>query len=271
MAEEVVVDQPVDAGSPTNDGAVKPAAADKPVQTSTQVAAPDRKAEDERNRGILADLQKERKARQDFERQANSYRTQYEAERQRVQALAGLRTPTETEAEANLVRQRLGQIIPGLEGLTKEDIQALRDLRTQGAQFQAAEERRNFLAGRQTLDAVIAGITKEVGGTLTERQSNRVKRAFISELEADPELLDRYDNGDPNVIPEFIKQYAEDFFEPARRKVLANEVDRQRKVPSGRDRSIASTGGKKIDFNNPKAVEDALVESFKSHGGAFGE
>jgi hypothetical protein len=98
-----------------------------------------------------------------------------------------------------------------------------------------------------------------------------LKYAYAKAAAADPEFLRRHEEGDPTLVKEFAKQWIEDWFEPARRKVTANEVGRTRAVPGGRDRSVALNGGKKIDYTNPKAIEDAMVESFKSHGGTFGD
>ncbi len=44
-----------------------------------------------------------------------------------------------------------------------------------------------------------------------------------------------------------------------------------RSVPGGRDRSVAGPGGKPVNLNDQKQFEDAIVDSFKRHGGRFGE
>lgn len=240
---------------------------------NTQVAAPgaDRKAEDERNRGILADLQKERRARQEIERQVSQFKNDLAAERRRVQVLAGVNPQTPEQTEAAEVRARLLQVMPELEGLTADDIKALRELREQSGSLREATEHHYKLHGRKMLDSVVDGVAAQMGGKLTPRQQQRVEQAYVNIAEADPEFLARHDAGDKSLVDQFVREWVEDFFEPARRKVTQSEVERARKVPSGRDRSTVTVGGKKIDYNNPKSVEDALVASFKEHGGAFGE
>ena len=265
MADEVINDgdvkEPVVPGD--NQPAEKPAV---PAQVT-----PEQKVEADRNRGILEDLKRERKARQDSESRYTAIKAQHEQAERRIRALAGVDTPSAEEADAEVVRKQFAKFFPQLAGLTAEDIQALQDLKNQAAGIQEATTHHYTLHGRRMLDSVTGAIQKNIGGTLTARQVARIERAYVQEAESNPEFLARHDAGDPKVVEEFVKDYIEDFFEPARRKVLQTEVDRQRRVPSGRDRSVAGIGGKKIDFNDPKAVEQALVDSFKAHGGAFGE
>ena len=222
-------------------------------------------------RAFIADLQKERKQRQDYERQVATYQGELAAEKRRVQALAGVNPQSKDEVDADAIRKQFGQYFPDLANLSKEDIDAIKELREQAAQMREASEQGYRRQGKQTLTAVVNAVTKEFGGTLSDRQARRVQLAFVNECESDPAFLARYDQGDETVIPEFVKTYVEDFFEPARRKVTQSEVERQRRVPSGRDRSVAGPGGKKIDYSNDKSFGDALVESYKSHGGAYGE
>jgi hypothetical protein len=222
-------------------------------------------------KGLLADLQKERKARQEHERQAQSFAAERDAERRRVQALAGLTPKTAEETEVDAVRARFAQLFPDVANITKEDLQALREMREQMGNVNAANEHHWQLHGRQMLDSVTTAVAKQLGGTLSDRQANRIKQAYVQAAEADPEFLQRHEAGDQTLVEQFVKEWIEDWFEPARRKVTATEIDRARRVPSARDRSVAGAGGKKIDYNNPKSVEDALVASFKEHGGAFGE
>jgi hypothetical protein len=52
--------------------------------------------------------------------------------------------------------------------------------------------------------------------------------------------------------------------------VTQQESQRFRAVPSGKDRGIVTHGEKKIDVNDPKAVEDVLVRGFRERNGEFG-
>src|ERR1035437_5771368 len=275
MADEQVVESTESQGSTTTE---QPKAESHDPQKTTQDSQTQRTGADAQKSGwetekraFIADLQKERKQRQDYERQVATYQGELAAERRRVQALAGVNPQSKDEVDADAIRKQFGQYFPDLANLSKEDIEAIKELREQAAQMREASEQGYRRQGKQTLTAVVNAVTKEFGGTLSDRQARRVQLAFVNECESDPQFLARYDQGDETVIPEFVKTYVEDFFEPARRKVTQSEVERQRRVPSGRDRSVAGPGGKKIDYSNDKSFGDALVESYKSHGGAYGE
>ena len=71
------------------------------------------------------------------------------------------------------------------------------------------------------------------------------------------------------LVKEFAKQWIEDWFEPARRRITASTLGQHRPVPSGKDRGLVTQGEKKIDVNDAKAVEDILVAGFRERGGAF--
>jgi hypothetical protein len=270
MADEVVVET-VDTGSP-NDGP-KPGSPspEKPAVTQTTATTSVNSGWEAEKRGILADIQKERKARQQYEQQVTALTAERDQERRRVQALAGVNPQSADDVEANAVRQRFGQLFPGLAKLTDQQIEKLLSVAERADGLDEATSHHWQTHGRHMLDSLTAEASKVIGGTLTARQSTRLKQAYVQEAENNPEFLARHEQGDPTLITEFIKDWNEDWFEPARRKVTQTEVDRQRRVPSGRDRSVASQGGKKLDYNDPKAVEQALVDSFKAHGGAFGE
>lgn len=273
MADEQIVDSAVDTGTPTNDGK-QPGSNDpqnQPTGTSnTQVTAPDRKAEDDRQRGILADLQKERKARQALETQARDWQTKYETEQRRVQALAGVNPKSAEDAEIEAVRQRFGQVFPGLAKLSDQQIEKLLSVADRADNLEQATAAQWDRHGRQMLGSVVDAMKKQLGGELTERQTKQIKRAYVAEAEENPEFLARHEQGDATLVAEFVKNFSDDFLEPARRKALASAVDGQRRVPSGRDRSIVGAGDKKIDVNDPKAVEDLLVQGFRERGGSFG-
>lgn len=258
-------------GGADNDGAGKPGAAD-PLNAGAGKpgAAPDKPAEDPRIKGILADLQKERKARQDYERRTTEAEGRYEAERRRVLALAGVNPKSKEDEDNDAVRARLRQLAPEAFSLSKEDIEDLKALRAEAAELREATAHtwRQHAAGM--LDAAVSEVGKALGGTLTERQTQRIQRAYAQEAETNPEFLERHTKGDKTLITEFVKAFVEDFIEPARRNNLQTEIGRQRRVPSSRDRSVATQGGKALNFNDQKAVEDAMVQSFRQHGGEFG-
>ena len=131
MAEETLVDD----GSSVADNSGTPNPANEGVAKSDPAAktgpAPDKSADDARYKGVLADLQKERTARQNYDRDLKAARAELATERNRIKALVGVTPQSQEETDEQLVRQRLGKLIPGLDGLTADDIKSVRELRAQ--------------------------------------------------------------------------------------------------------------------------------------------
>jgi len=215
---------------------------------------------------MLADLQKERKARQDHERKHAEYETQLAEERRKVAALTGSKLPTKEEADEQKVRERFAQLYPELAGLTKDDIAAIREFKASQSQMQQTVQHHWTSHSRHMLDAVYTDVSAELGD-LTDRQKRRIAALYVAEAEADPVFLQRHDAGDETLIKEFVKNYLEDTAEPARRKQIASDVGRSRVVPHGGNRSVPSQDGKPIDIKDDKAVMDFIMESRK---GQFG-
>ena len=233
---------------------------------------------EKRFKGIQADLAKERKARQGYEQKLQQQDIQYKAElaaeRKRIAALAGINVPSPEEAEADDIRQRLGKVatsewLLSQLGISKEEL----------ADFKAAREDRSRLSdmekhywgkhGQLMVSQVTKALAKEYGGELTKRQADTIAQAYVLRAQADPEFLQRHEDGDDALVTDFAKEWLEDWYEPARRRITATEVDRFRRVPSGKDRNLVTTGEKKIDVNDAKQVEDLLVAGFKERGGQF--
>lgn len=216
--------------------------------------------DDPRAKGILADLQRERKARQDYERRvADAEARAAERERQ-VAALTNTRTPTKEEADVEAIRERFAQLFPGLAKLTEEQIDRLMEVADRGEQLEATTTNYWTNHGRNMLASVHSDIAKELGD-LSDRQKKRINAAYVQEAEQDPNFLARHEAGDPTLIKEFVKNYLDDFVEPVRRKVTQSEVSRQRPVPFGKDRSIPGQPDKTIDVNDNKAVMDFIMEN----------
>lgn len=231
--------------------------------------APDKRGVDDANRGLVADLQKERQARQQLQQQVQQFQQQLEAEKRRVMALAGVNPQTAEETELEEVRAKLVKIFPVLGKLTDKQVDNLLQLGERAGGIEEATQHHWQNHGRQMLSQVQDAVAEAVGSDLTERQVKALNRAYVAEAESNPEFLARHEAGDKTLIEEFAKQWIEDWFEPARRRVVTDEVTRRRPVPRGGDRTVQTTPAKKIDFKDEKAVSDAMVESFKSHGGRF--
>lgn len=270
MAEEAIGTEPQGgpaSGDPagTNPGNPTPAEP-KAAAASPGNPNPANKSgdDDARIKGFIADLQKERRARQTLETQIATHKAELDAERRRVQALAGVTPPDASDTERKEIKARFAELFPHLADLSEDDVKDLR---------QEREERklrpwRDY--GNYVVSQVQSEISKELGGDLTPRQI-RTLRAFMSEeLQEDAGMLERYERGDKALIADLAKTWMEDWYNPARRKLSAAEAARSRNVPRGRDRTIGTvTGEKALDVNDPKAVEDLLVKGFRERGGQF--
>lgn len=283
MADEGIVaagnDGAVDTSNPAGGGA--PKAADnqpKPGADGQPPKPAGAKGSDDHERalkGIQADLAKERKARQQFERDLAAARAEVESERRRVAALAGVHAPSPEEAELEEIRARAGValsqewLLKQL-GLTKEEIEEMKAAKEDRARLADIEQHYWGKHGSAMVNKVTAELAKEYGGELSKRQIDKITQAYIFRAQQDPEFLSRHENGDETLVTEFAKEWLEDWFEPAKRKITATEASRFRPVPDGKGRSIVNHGEKKIDVNDPKAVEDILVAGFRERGGEFG-
>jgi hypothetical protein len=255
--------KPVAGGQGTNDSGAKPDAGG----TKPAVKFED----DPRFKGVLSDLAKERKARQKFEADYRLSQAAVEQERRRVQALAGVNPRSEQDQADEAVRERFKQLYPKLGNLSDDKIDRLLQLADNADSLEAATTHHWQVHGRKMLDAAVDGMAKALGGDLTDRQKVRLERAYFNEAQANEQFYARHQQGDPKLIEEFVKEFVEDFVEPGRKKALADEQTRMRRVPSSRDRSVVGAGGKKLDLSNDKDFAEAAAASFKAHGGAFGE
>ncbi len=248
---------------------VQPVAA--PVAASGPSGTPDPaiKAWETEKQGYLRDLQAERKKRQDYESQFTATRAELEQERRRVQALAGVNPVSPTDQEDEAIRAKLKAL--GYPAFSQEDMDAFHAMRQNAAQMAETNSMIWRDKARQMTQAVESAVAKELGGDeLTPRQIKAVRAAYVQAAEESPEFLDRHERGDMKLVEEFAKQWIEDWFEPARRKVTQQSVERFRPVPGAKDRSIPGAPGTKIDVTNDKAVAAFLEQGFRERGGRFG-
>lgn len=227
--------------------------------------------DDPRYKGVLGDLQKERKTRQKYEADLAAERASLAAERKRVQALAGVTPKSDQDAANDAVRERFQQLFPKLGSLTDAQIDKLLSVAENAENIEATVNRQHTIHGKKMLDAAVQGMSKALGGEMTERQKQRLQWAYFQEAQNSPQFLERHESGDPTLIEEFVKGFMEDFVEPGRRTALAEQEKRMRGVPVSRDRSVVGASGKKLDLSNDKDFAEAAVQAFKGHGGAFGE
>lgn len=238
------------------------------TSTGTQAASqPAPKWEDTpQYKGQIAELQKERRARQDFETKVRDAQARLDERDRQIAALTNSKPPTKEEETDQAVRDRFKQLFPHLADLTQEDVEAIREAKTQGAQTSSFIEQQWQNHHGTMLGQVHEGIAKELGD-LTPRQTARINAAYVRECEANPEFFAKVSAGDRKATAQFVTEYLEDFVAPIQRKQQAANVSRFRAVPNGKDRSVPLPGEKKIDPTDNDAVMAMLVASRK---GQFG-
>jgi len=227
--------------------------------------------QNDQNKGVLADLQRERTKRQTLETQVATIQAQLQAEQRRVQALAGVTPQSEEDQVIEQAKERLLKMFPVLGKLDEKTLERMLGVASSADQLTEVTNHHWQSHGKAMHDRVADTVSAATGFDLNDRQYRSLVRAYIAESEENPEFLKRHMQGDSKLIEEFAKGWVEDWFEPSRRTALTQEVNRQKRVPNGRDRNVTTTPPKKVDFKDSKAVEDALVESFKRHGGSFGD
>jgi AcrR family transcriptional regulator len=200
----------------------------------------------------------------------------------RIQALAGV-TPTDPrDAETEQVRQAFKQMFPHLAKLDDGRIDRLLSLADNSDQITETTKAYWENVGNHMVGQVNSGVAEALGlDELTPTQARRVSQAYVAWLHDDlqdarrrgeaPSLLPRHESRDPKLIGEFVQQFTDDFITPVQRRAVQTNVERvSRRVPSGRAATHTPINSKpKIDFTNEDAVENAAVEAFRAHGGAF--
>lgn len=215
-------------------------------------------------------LQEETTKRKEFEnRFARVEGALAERDRQ-IAALTGSKLPTEEEAEVDLVRQRLRQIEPWMGKLDDEKVDKLLSLLEQSNALQDSNVKVWRNHANSMLNSVYGSIEKELGGELSARQRQKVYIAYREAAANDPAFLQRHEDGDPKLVEEFAREWIDDWFEPARRKVTQTQVERQRRVPSGGRTTPVTSTKPKIDFKNDDAFADAMVAAAIEEGLTFG-
>lgn len=228
--------------------------------------------EDPRIKGMLADLQKERTARQKLDADHKAAVADLERERKRVLALSGLEPRSKDQEDDDAIRARMETLYPWMKGLTEEDIAAIRESKGQMSELRNASVNSWKAHANKMLGQVTSGVQKALGGKLSDRQTARIQKAYVDEARENPEFLARHESGDTALVEEFVKGWLDDFYEPGRRSAMHTESQslRRPRVPSGKDRSIIGANDKPIDVKDDKAVEDMLVRGFRERGGQFG-
>lgn len=274
MPEDIVANgTPNPTPAPAGEGTPNPTPSPNPNPAPAGNQAGDWERE---KTGLIRETQKERVARQKAETEFATLKAQHEIAVKRINALAGVNPKSDAEAEDEEIKAAFKSKFPHLADLTAEDIQAMREMRQQSASMKASQDAMWRKHTTQVLNSVHDKVSERLGGgELSERMKSTLRREYVSFLEENQaqgkDYVTRHENGDDALLDEFVDAYLKEWQEPIRRSVTSTEVNRQRPLPNGKGGNVKLSGSpKKIDFKDPKAVEDAAVEAFKSYGGVFG-
>jgi hypothetical protein len=274
MPEDIVANgTPNPTPAPAGEGTPNPTPSPNPNPAPAGNQAGDWERE---KTGLIRETQKERVARQKAETEFATLKAQHEIAVKRINALAGVNPKSPSEAEDEEIKAAFKAKFPELASLTADDISAIREMRAQQSSLKAGQDAMWRKHTTQVLNSVHDKVSERLGGgELSERMKSTLRREYVSFLEENQatgkDFITRHENGDETLLDEFVDAYLKEWQEPIRRSVTSTEVNRQRPLPNGKGGNVKLSGTpKKIDFKDPKAVEDAAVEAFKSYGGVFG-
>lgn len=223
--------------------------------------------------GLVADLGKERTARQVSEAAAKKAAADIEKLTKQVQTLAGLNPKNDNEVEVDEIRKKFGEVYERLAKLDDpETFGLLQKLLKMVPALEQTVGNHWDKHNTSTLQAIEKKIAEAYGAeSLTPSQVKKIRSAYVVEVENNPEFATQHERNPEKNIESFTKEWIDDFVEPGKRRAQAENIERFPRVPSGKDRNLVTgQGGKEIDVNDSKAVEDVLVGGFRAKGGQFG-
>lgn len=214
--------------------------------------------DDPRFRGITADLQKERRARQTAEQSLQALQSRFDEMDRRLKAAAGV-DPSGTDQAREKLREQFKTVFPELAwmfDLSDEERDAMRQAPRALGSVQQQEQREWTQRGNVYKDAVSTQIADALNvEKLSDQQAAQVHRLFAGwfqetvekELQASEgqssATLDRYERNDQALVTDFVKAYRANWIDPARRQATAGIVNRaSQRVPdsTGRNAVISS-------------------------------
>lgn len=186
-----------------------------------------------------------------------------------------LQSPEDQQAAA--AREELTRIFPELALLEKlkgmlpqleEALPRLPDVLASGEQYWATQGYRTV----QTLQDEVAKIYGVASKDLTPLQQQTIGNSFLNWLQGDSTLAQRYSRGDASIVQEFVTEWRNAFFEPARRVGQggngglppANPALRGRSdlPPAPRASGIPPAGAAPPTPKSEDEVHDAAFKSF---------
>lgn len=207
--------------------------------------------------------QKAEAARQQLERELDY-------ERRRVAALTGVKPPAAPRNPAHeQIRQQFLEVFPEYEGLAKLDPAKLEKIMSMDVdaltRAQAQTQDRLWTNhGAQAVQLFAQEAKAIYGSDVQPKQMKRMLNAFIAECQDDPQMLQRYESGDPSVIKEFIADWGKDFVEPVR-KLVSQPTQGQvaaRRLPRSGSGTAVTSRQPSLKPSDPK-IHDAAYEAFQ--------
>lgn len=214
------------------------------------------------------------------------FKQELEDRDRKIRLLAGVDAPNKEEADSQEVKEALARL-----GIKPSDPDREAKLERVLAAAEAMETevktRYEQLASEQ-MGSLHDAVSDLAGVELTDRQKTKLTRAYRDEAEAcmqarthaaetgqyydaSNDFLTRHQRRDPKLIQEMAKEWVEDWFEPARRSVTNQTVQRQfRPVPRGGNSRPVIVNRQKPDLSKPGAFEDALLAARSDEGNGFG-
>jgi hypothetical protein len=218
--------------------------------------------------------------------EAATLREQIKERDAKIAALAGL-TPADpgsdkAKAIDQAFRAQYPHLVPLLD-MKKEDIERLTKTPEQVERASNAEKRESQRHGKSQLSALYSQVAESIGADkLSDDQQSDLKFSFgawfrskcAAEIEASSDgqtsaTLQRYEDGDPELLKEFVKRYTANWIEPARRRVTQQTLTRTRPVPNSGGRTQVSTVQRPEKFKNLDERIEYAANLAKERGASF--
>lgn len=147
-------------------------------------------------------------------------------ERQRVAALTGVKPPAPPRnPEHDAIRSQLFEVAPELKRLADlaDKLEKLGDFDPSVVKRLEETQQQTWVAhGTSVLQTLTDKVKAVYGGAdLPPKALQRVARAFVSEVQDDPDLRARYEVGDLTIVDDFVKDYTAGNLDPYRRTTQA--------------------------------------------------
>jgi hypothetical protein len=218
---------------------------------------------------------------------ARQLETELEVEKRRVQALSGV-IPADPGSEKQRAidaafRAQYPHLVPLLD-LSKEQIEALTSVPDQISRVGDSEKREWARLGKSQMTSLYAQVAESIGAdSLNSDQQQDLQAGFANwfrarcgaEIQASEDgisdTLQRYEDGDPELMKEFVKRYTANWVEPARRRVTQQTLTRTRPTPNSQGRTQVTSVKRPEKFKNLDERIEYAASLAKERGVSFAD